>query len=183
MTERKTLNSILNGYIDTDKFRAAWDTTEAAEEFKPLPAGEYTFRVVSGEPFATKTDTPGYRLTLEVAEGEYEGRRTWHSIWLTVKALPMAKRDLAKLGITDLAQLDQPLPRGILVRGKLSLRVEDDGTERNRLVRFEAAGTEPGDAFEPPVGAQVSEQKKAPDADGGGATGFNFGANAKGGQP
>jgi hypothetical protein len=86
---------------------------------------------------------------LEVTEGDFEGRRAWCDFWLTAAALPMTKRDLAKIGVTDLAQLEQPLPVGILIRGKLALRCDDDGNESNRLTRFECAGIEPGDAFEP----------------------------------
>jgi hypothetical protein len=104
---------------------------------------------VAGELFTAKRGTPGYKLTLEVAEGDFEGRRAWCDLWLTPAALPMTKRDLAKIGITDLDQLEKPLPAVILIRGKLALRRDDDGNDYNRLVRFEVIGVEPGDAFEP----------------------------------
>ena len=63
--------------------------------------------------------------------------------------MPMSKRDLAKIGVTDLEQLEKPLPAGILIKGKLALRRNDDGNESNRLIRFEFIGIEPGDPFEP----------------------------------
>jgi hypothetical protein len=88
-------------------------------------------------------------LTLEVTEGEHEARRAWCDFWLTPAALPMTKRDLAKIGVTDLEQLEQPLPRGILIRGKLALQRDNDGNERNQLRRFEFIGVEPDDAFAP----------------------------------
>jgi hypothetical protein len=167
MTERKKLSDILQQNSDREKLSNLWATTAAAAEFAPLPKGEYTFRVLAGELFTSKRDTPGYKLTLEVTEGDFEGRRVWCDLWLTPAALPMTKRDLAKIGVTDLDQLERPLPQGILIRGKLALRADDNGNESNRLVRFECVGTEPGDAFEP--------------KDGGGAppdTSFAFGANA-----
>ncbi len=84
-----------------------------------------------------------------MTEGDFEGRRAWCDFWLTPAALPMTKRDLAKIGVTGLEQLERPLPAGILIKGKLALRADDEGNETNRLVRFEFVGIEPGDAFEP----------------------------------
>jgi hypothetical protein len=150
VNERKKLSDILQQGADRERLAKAWRETEAAADFAPLPQAEYTFRILSGELFTSKRGTPGYKLTLEVAEGEHEGRRAWSDYWLTPAALPMTKRDLAKIGVKTLEQLEQPLPRGILIRGKLALRRDDDGNESNRLVRFECVGVEPGDAFEPP---------------------------------
>ncbi len=104
MSERRKLSDILRG-SDRDALAKKWKETEAAEDVAPLPPGEYTFRILSGELFTSKQGTPGYKLTLEVTEGEHEGRRAWHDIWLTPAALAMAKRDLGKLGATDLEQL------------------------------------------------------------------------------
>ena len=63
----------------------------------------------------------------------------------------MAKRDLGKLGVTSLDQLEQPLPSGIRCTVKLVLRRDDDGTEYNRVRRFDVVGIdEPErDAFAP----------------------------------
>jgi hypothetical protein len=148
MVAKKNLSDILaagNG----GNIRDAWDNTTAADEFSPLPPGEYTFSILAGELFQAKTGTFGYKLTLEVTEGEHEGRRVWHNLWLTPAALPMTKRDLAKIGITTLEQLEQPLPAGILIRGKLAINHDDDGIDTNRLRRFEYVGVERGDAFAP----------------------------------
>jgi hypothetical protein len=149
MTERKKLSDILHN-SDRESLTESWKRTEAAADFAPLPPGEYLFRILSGELFTSKQrSTPGYKLTLEVTEGEHESRRAWVDLWLTPAALPMSKRDLAKIGVTDLEHLEKPLPVGILIRGKLALRRNEDGSESNRLTRFECAGIEPGDAFEP----------------------------------
>lgn len=63
----------------------------------------------------------------------------------------MAKRDLAKIGVTSLEQLDSPLPQGIRCKIVVALRKDDDGTERNRVVRFEVLGIDEPvkDAFAP----------------------------------
>jgi hypothetical protein len=150
MNERKKLSDILQGST-RETLAKQWQNTEAAKDLGPLPPGEYLFRILSGELFTSKQGTPGYKLSLEVTEGEYEGRRCWHDVWLTPSALPMAKRDLGKIGVSNPEQLEQPLPSGILIRAKIALRKNDDGTEHNRVVRFEPAGIEPGDAFEPPL--------------------------------
>jgi hypothetical protein len=168
MTERKKLADILPPNSDRENLHRIWKTTAAAQEFAPLPMGEYTFRILSGELFTAKTGTPGYKLTLEVTEGDFEGRRAWCDFWLTPAALPMTKRDLFKIGITELDQLEKPLPAGILIQGKLTVRADDVRNEHNKLTRFERVGVEPGDAFEP---KEDGKEKPSPD------TSFAFGRN------
>jgi len=94
-----------------------------------------------------------------VLEGDYAERRFWLDVWLTEAALPMAKRDLGKLGVTSLAQLEQPLPAGIRCRVKLAVRKDDDGNEFNRVRSFEVVGLdepEP-DAFAPESAANATD--------------------------
>src|SRR5262249_10545058 len=104
---RKKLSDILQFKSDRENLTSLWKTTAAAAEFAPLPKGEYTFRILAGELFKSSRGTPGYKLTLEVTEGEFEGRRAWCDFWLTPAALPMAKRDLAKIGVNNPEQLEQ----------------------------------------------------------------------------
>jgi hypothetical protein len=171
---RRKLSDILRG-TDRDALARQFKETEAAKDLVPLPKGEYLFRILSGELFNAKSGTGGYKLVLEVKEGEYEGRRVWHDVWLTPAALAMAKRDLAKIGVTDLDQLEQPLPPGLLIRAKVALRTNDDGVEFNRVLRFEPAGVEKVETFEPEPKAEENE----PPAGGSAAPGelFPFGAN------
>lgn len=84
-------------------------------------------------------------------EGEHEGRQFWNDVWLTEAALPMAKRDLGKLGVSALEQLEEPLPLGIRCKVKLTLRRDGDGTEYNKVRSFEVLGIDPPepDAFAP----------------------------------
>ena len=100
MPERKKLADILLN-SDREKLGRDWDSTKAADDLKPLPSGEYRCSIASGELFNAKQGTPGYKLKLVVLEGEHADRVVWHDVWLTEAALPMAKRDLGKLGITE----------------------------------------------------------------------------------
>jgi hypothetical protein len=168
VNERKKLCDILQLNSEREKLSSLWETTAAAAEFAPLPRGEYCFRILAGELFTSRRQTPGYKLTLEVTEGDFAGRRAWCELWLTEAALPMTKRDLEKIGVTNLEQLEQPLPPGILIKGKLTLRTDDNGNESNRLVRFECIGVEKGDTFAPPAddGAKPFDAGLAPSANG-----------------
>jgi hypothetical protein len=132
---RKSLVDVLNGSAKADLARQ-FAEAEAAGDMLPLPRGVYRCRVTEGELVASKSGTPGYTLTFTVDDGEHKGRRLWHTAWLTPAALPMTKRDLAKLGVKSLDQLDRPLPQGIVCEVTVALRVDDDGTERNRVVSF-----------------------------------------------
>lgn len=151
MMERRKLSDILrNG--ERDAIASAWQSTQAAGELTPLPPGEYIAHVISGDLFTARTNgTAGYKLTFQVCEGPHQGRRFWHDLWLTPAALPMTKRDLAKIGVTAMEQLEAPIPQGIRCKVKLALRKDDDGTEYNRVRSFEVVGidrAEP-DAFAP----------------------------------
>jgi hypothetical protein len=156
---RRKLSDILNGGADT--IRAAWNATAAATDFAPLPTGTYDARIISGELTTAKSGTPGYKLAFKVLDGEHAGRQFWHDLWLTAAALPMSKRDLGKLGVTSLEQLEKPLPPGIRCRVKLILRVGDDGTEHNRVRSFDVLGID-----------TVADDDFAPEATEGGSDGI-----------
>jgi hypothetical protein len=134
--QRKSLVDVLNGTSRAELARL-FDETEAAGDMLPLPRGTYRCRVVDGEPVTSKGGTPGYTLTFTVDDGEHRGRKLWHTAWLTPAALPMTKRDLAKLGVTSLDMLDRPLPAGFVCVVKVVVRADDDGVERNRVVSFD----------------------------------------------
>jgi hypothetical protein len=88
-------------------------------------------------------------LTFQVLDGDHTGRRFWHDLWLTPAAMPMTKRDLGKLGVTRLEQLERPLPQGIRCRVRLVVHRDDDGSERNRVRALDVIGIEPPDPFTP----------------------------------
>jgi hypothetical protein len=144
MSERKKLSDILPR-SDRERMAGVWASARPADDLKPIPAGEYQCRIIDGALFNAKSGTAGYKLTLEVAEGDCAGRRLWHDVWLSEAAVSLAKRDLGKLGVTSLEQLEQPLPEGIVIDAKVALRRGDDGTEFNRITRFDVVGIEPAE--------------------------------------
>jgi hypothetical protein len=156
MAERRRLQDILRS-SDRERLAEVWDSTRAADDLKPIPPGDYRCRVVDGALCTSKSDTPGYKLTMEILDGAHAGRRLWHDVWLSPAALPMAKRDLGKLGIESLQQLENPLPEHFIIRAKVALRKGDDGTEFNRIVRFEVVDFErpEPDPFAPIDGADA----------------------------
>lgn len=146
--QRRKLSDIIAGGDSLIKLKAAWDRTDAAADRGPLPAGTYQARVLSGELFTARTGTAGYKITFQVCEGEYDGRRFWLDLWITDASMPKLKRDLPKLGITDLAMLDRPLPDGIIVRAKVVQHTSDKGAVYNDVKQFEVVAIE-RDPFAP----------------------------------
>lgn len=156
-------NSILPNEGDGGNIADLWDSTEAAAENEPLPSGRYACRVLSGQRFTSRNQKPGFKLTFEVATGEHAGRRLWLDLWLTPKALPYTKRDLAKLGVTTREQLERPIPAGWLADVTASLRTADDGRQFSDVSRFEVTGREEviAENFAPDAG-DPSDDSDAP---------------------
>lgn len=172
---RRRLSDILAG--NTDEIREQWDRTEAAADFVPLPAGQYECHVQSGELFTAKSGTPGYKLAFRVLDGEHAGRQVWHDLWLTPAALPMSKRDLGKLGVTALEQLETPLPSGrIRCKVRVALRTDDGGEHFNRVRGFDVLVIDEPEAD--PFAPADDAEDAPPEADAGDAS-FKFGANVE----
>jgi hypothetical protein len=145
MAERKRLSDILLN-SERERLERLWQATKPAEDLKPLPAGRYRCRITKGEPFRSRNDNLGYKLTLTVLEGEHAGRLIWHDSWVTTDGVKYALRDLGKLGFQSLEQLERPLPAGIIVEANVVLRRGDDGSERNQLKNtnpFDVVGIDP----------------------------------------
>ncbi|MEW6200049.1 MAG: DUF669 domain-containing protein [Planctomycetota bacterium] len=167
---RRRLTDILaNGQCGN--LRDAWNRTEAAADFAPLPTGTYQCHVHSVELFNARTGTPGVKIRFDVCEGEHAGRALFHDCWLTPVALPQTKRDCLKLGLDSLDKLESAsVPPGrIRCKVRVALRRNDDGTEYNRVVRFDVVRIdEPErDPFAPADGADAGDAS------------FDFGGNAK----
>ena len=70
-TERKPLSGILpGGGGNNDDILDQFDTTEAADDFGPLPKGTYVALAVSGRLDKARTGTDCYKLEFRVIEGE-----------------------------------------------------------------------------------------------------------------
>ena len=168
---RKSLRDIVASSPAED-ITTMWSTTEAAQDFTPLPGGSYEAELVSGELFNARSGTPGFKVCWQIVAGEHAGRKLWDDFWLTAAALPGTKRDLLKLGIDNPAKLERPIPRGIIARLRVVLRRDDDGTEHNRIRGFEVLRIETPkpDPFAP---AEPPAEATEPQAD----TSFDYGHN------
>lgn len=154
---RGLLASVFNGKMQ--EVTEAWDNTEIAEDWGTLPAGKYLADIVGGELSTSgRKGTAGYKLTFKITEGDHAGRQFWHDVWLTPAAMPMAKRDLRKIGVERLEQLEKSLDRVFECRVTLVLREGDDGTQYNRVRRFDVIGTREieKDPYHPPEGYEVT---------------------------
>ena len=150
----------------SEDFNRAWHTTEAASGFAPLPAGSYHCLIADGRLFTSRTNsTPGFKITFEVVDGPFAGRKIWHDVWLSPKALPMAKHELAKVGIVSPDQLEQSLPPGLIADVRVVLRTDDDGTSFNHVKRFEVVDATRADDFRPADIASTREREPGDDDD------------------
>lgn len=132
-----------------------FEKTQAAGEVRLIPAGSYRCLVDDVQVSEAKTGTPSVRLTLVVDDGEQKGTRLWHRLWLTAAAMPMTKRDLAKLEITRLDDLS--FHPGTVVAADVGVETGDDGVERNVIKMFEVVGRL-GDPIEDPEFGQEDDE-------------------------
>ena len=148
---RPKLSDILRTIGTENDIAKLWDTTEAATDYKPIPPGTYIAHLTDGQLDQSRNGTPCFKATFKVIEGPHEGRRLWWEIWLTPKAMPMAKRDLIKLGITRPEQMEQPVPQWLRCRVQVVIHQDDDRAERNRVKDVEVIGrdTPEADPFAP----------------------------------
>ena len=121
-------------------FMDSFDKAEPAPEYKPLPAGFYQARVVSGSYQQTKKGDDAYKIVFEVSEGEHKGRRVPRTYVFTDKAVTYSKRDLAPFRLTTAKQFLEPWPPlGIEVYCRLLLALQrgNDGSEFNDIKRID----------------------------------------------
>lgn len=143
MSEFKKLSDVFSN-AELDALKADWDSASRVSDRTPLPPGEYTCRVLDGSLFRhAKTGNSGYKLSLEIIEGERAGRKCWYDIWLTKPAMHKSKVDLAKLDISQFEQLEKPLPKGIIVVAKIALKLDSKGSQFNYVVSFEVVDIDP----------------------------------------
>ena len=147
--KRQRLRDIVRG--NAADFNKTWNETEASSGFNPLPPGVYRCLITDGRLFTSKTNaTPGFKITFEVIGPSHAGRKAWYDIWLSSKALSMAKGELAKLGITHPDQLERPLPSGLIADVQVVQRTDNNGVAFNRVKRFKVVESGvPADDYRP----------------------------------
>jgi hypothetical protein len=158
---RKFSDIVNGGDGNLDSIFDKWGEVPAADDYgAPLPTGKYTCVWKKGELATSRKGTPSYKLTFEIETGEHAGRKVWTDIWLTSASLNIAKRDLAKLGITNpREQLSQPIPRWLRVGVWIGRQTDESGTERNTVTRFEVI-----EKFEPEADPFAPEAEPAADS-------------------
>ncbi len=133
MTELSKLFDGTPAGMDRAGLADAFNGTPPAEVLDPIPAGEYQARAVDARLDETRTGTPFYAMRLDVVAGEHAGRRLVARWYLSPAALPYSRRDLAALGLDAFARLERGDVPGGLLRVRVALRRDDDGTGRNEV--------------------------------------------------
>lgn len=134
-----------NNWMDSAEVQDLWNTTEAARDYSPVPAGTYTVDLVEVSRDTTRNGNPCVNLELQIREGEYARRFIRYSLFLTPKATAYAKRELGKIGVTRLEQLDSPPPKGIRCSVAVSKQTEDGGRHKSKVTAFEFLGIDAAD--------------------------------------
>lgn len=74
------------------------------ENFSPIPEGKYICKIADVKKEITKNNNEVWKLTLEVVEGEYKGRKIFDNLVFTEKAYSRIKKLYSAIGGYDLAQ-------------------------------------------------------------------------------
>lgn len=130
------------------------DVNESGGEFELLPRGIYDC-VVQESTFSLSknTNNPMITLTLEVAGGDFDGRKLWHRVVLSAKSLGMVKANMKALGVKmptkpqsmsqAAAWMEKLADSGDLINAEVKANVkisEYQGEKRNEVRGIKAAG-------------------------------------------
>jgi hypothetical protein len=159
---RRSLVDVVAGF-NRGELAKQFAESAAASDWGPIPPGVYRCRMVDAEFVTSKSGTPGFCIGFAVERGEHTGRRLWHTLWLTPRAMPMAKRDLSKLGVHQFDQLDGLVPQRIVADVRVAVRTDDSGCQRNRVLAFEVV-----DILVDPTADADFASPFSPDSEGGG---------------
>ena len=102
---------------------------DAADAHISIPPSLYFARIVSGRMTKTSRGEDGYKLTFEVVEGQYRGRRISRTWLFSERAIRFTKRDLCDLGLNHSKQLREPYPpigRELYVTLNIGLKIGDE---------------------------------------------------------
>ena len=88
-----------------------YDLGDVKSDFEPLPEGQYMARLTECELVKSSTGKDMLKITWSVIEGEFEGRRLWDNVVLSVDWKVKQYADLA--GIESGSSLDTDDFKGI----------------------------------------------------------------------
>lgn len=117
-----------------------------AEDFSPIPVGDYPAMIVDSDVKPTKARNGHYaELVFEVTEGKYKGRKVWARLNLdnpNAKAVEIAQRELSaichavgKLEISDTQELHY---KPLMIR--VDIEESEGYSPRNEIKSYKAAG-------------------------------------------
>lgn len=137
-----------------------------ADDFSPLPAGDYLAIAIDSEIKQTKAGTGSYlSLTFQVADGPYINRLIWGAITLSnpnPKASEVGQRQLSALchAVGVLRLKDSAQLHNIPVKLRLSVEEKAGYNPRNNIEAYKPANaTHAPQPFQP---AQQAQQSAAP---------------------
>jgi hypothetical protein len=108
-------------------------------ESADLPPGTYTGTLIASRIVRSlRTKNVGVMLLWEIPR-QVRAKRVWRTLWLSPAALPRTKRELARLGVRTLADLDNdpPVRPGALCRLVIAGKTSSDGCYESRIVSWE----------------------------------------------
>lgn len=115
-----------------------YDLENVSSEFEALPEGQYLAKLVSAELTKSSTDKPMIKVTWEVTDGEYEGRKIFDNIVITPGAEFKMKQYAELVGIESGSQIDTQ--DFINAEGLISLiQKEYQGEIRNNIKKVQAS--------------------------------------------
>jgi hypothetical protein len=160
--KRPRLRDIVRGNLD-DLQRAFEESVKTGGR-TTVPSGQYRCLIAKGSVEQASTGTPSYKLVFEAIDGPHTGRKFFHDIWLTEKALRMSGHELARLGFRSLTEIsERPLPPGLIADVTVVEQTENDGTTKNVVRRFKLANAGvPADDYSPDPDPVTSEADAGP---------------------
>ena len=76
-----------------------WDIVPDAEDFSPVPAGEYPTKIVECTEEVPKSGNEFFKLKHEILEGEYKGKFVFDTLFFSEAALKRVKLVCSRIGI------------------------------------------------------------------------------------
>lgn len=123
------------------------------ENFSPIPEGKYLCKIADVKEETTKNGNDVWKITLEVSEGEFKGRKIFDNLIFTEKAFGRVKKLYSAIGGYDLAQArncetSDILDQVVLVETCIDSYKDNNGNDRQTnkvtFAGYESA-TDPND--------------------------------------
>ena len=131
---------------DRKAIEDTWASTSAAEDYSPIPRGNYNAKLLKLKTGQIPNGKPYVKQIFQIEDGEFCGRRVQMTLWLTTPAMPYTKRELSKIKILQLEELENPIPKHFICRIYVVKEKQNDGREFNNVKSFNVLSFEPEEA-------------------------------------